>query len=1211
MKRKIITSLLAVILVITMMPLNVFAAETPSAQAEGALDGLVLNKQAWLEDNGTYTIQLDAYAKGIVSTTTTKVVKPADIVLVLDQSGSMVQEEIDGIPTNKFDVVDGVTNKNLAENTYYYEVDGEYFKINAKKELIDKQITWLGQDGKTYSDDELSYSWTRKYDGQVYYTATPFVTDSLSVWTRNHKTTLGFVNTFWYVNEKTGVESSHRASAKDARSAFSSSYDDGTHTVEFHNDGAPSSGDTDADDPYYVAAVYTAVTKQEVTTYRYTYSYTDANGREVVIGHCTEGTETEVDNAACEVRPIYVKGTRTGTRLEALKYAANEFVNDIHDSAVRNNVEHRVAVVGFASDDYGDSSNQYYYSNTELFKGSTQYNYAVGGKESTHNTTGNLASNHYNSAYQNLLTAEGYANVQDSIDALAGHGGTHPSLGFDMANGIFGANSETGSGRTKIVIFLTDGQPGDTKFDTTEANATLSQAKTSKDTYGAKVYTVAVLNENEATTEIGEFLKSTSSDGTYTLATDAEKLAGFFETVDEEINNTETTVTLSENAIMLDRMSDYFVVPADFTLEKNVNVQIAKHTGYDSFATPTSAPSNVVAKLSYASDNQTIKGVSVEGFNYISEENLVTTDDTGGSVIAKGNKLVVTLTGLLAKDEAATNAYVNTNAEVSGIWDTDSTGQDYGMLKAFNMPHAYITKESFVLDYAKNAKLSLFDTSVNRLDGNEDGLFSKVGDSNTILKDEYGNASIVDGSLAYEPSTMQWSGFDTFYALGKDSKIGDSQKKNIWSKVNVIPANNVYYEDDFITTKGGKVGIAYSGVWKEITDQGNTKTPNTETPNTDVHGGSENLDLADDAKFTDGSAHESSAAGATATFTFTGTGVDVYSRTNMDSGIVRAQLFNGEDVTDTAALTQVLIVDNKAASGDYYQIPTVSFMNLEHGKYTVKLTVGAKTENGNTRSTYYLDGIRVYKPLSEYNESTDDVMDAYKDEIGAHFTAVRDILLESNSFVAESAQKEGVVFIDELDNSGTQGANTSVIGKYKDYGPKNEVYLAKGQSIGFKTGNPQGKVCIGIKAPAGATKAKITNDVNTSDLDIKASSDLYYKITPNPDGLVVIENTGDNLLSITKLKMTGEMAVGEVSVMSLLSYADTFDTLPVVDYEPQPEEPDVDVDTGTDTEGDTNTGGDVEIENPDVEDDTVQNDITELRNWIKNTFAQLIKWLGR
>ena len=1200
MKRKILTSLLTVALIITMMPLNVFAAETPSAQAEEGLDDLVMSKQAWLEDDGTYTIQLDAFARGVVSKTTTQVVKPADIVLVLDQSGSMVQQTIEGIPTNTFETVDNVTNKNLTEGAYYYEVDGEYFRINAKKELIDKEVTWVGEDGKTYTDDQISYYWERKYDGQKYYTATPFVTNSLSKWTRTHKTTISIINTFWYLNDATGEDSDgtweRATSAKGARDNFINKFDDDAHTVEFHNDGAPSSGDTSADDPYYVAAVYTAVTKQEVNTYRYTYSYTDFTGREVVIGQSTTGTETGVDNAVCEVEPIYVRGTTTGTRLEALKYAANEFLYAVHESAVKNNVDHRIAVVGFASDDYGDSSNQYYYSNTELFKGATQYNYAVNGKQSTYNTDGNLADDYYASAYENVLTSDGYTNVQASIGALAGHGGTHPDLGFKMANGIFASNNE--AGRTKVVIFLTDGKPGDSGFDTDVADATLSEVSTSKNTYGATVYTVAVLNESEATEDITDFLNATASNGTYTLATNAEKLSSFFETVDQDINNTETEVTLSEDAIMLDRISDYFVVPDGFSLANNVTVQIAKHAGNEAFGTPTAAPSTVKAYLSYANDNETIKGISVRGFNYVSPENIVTTDSLGGSIAANGNKLVVTIKGLLAKDIAATNTYVETNGGNSGIWDTDANGE-YGMLKAFEMPHTLIAKKAFVLDYAKNAELALFDTSVNRLDENEDGLFSKVEASDIKLEEYYGDASIIEGALTYEPSTMEWSGFDTFYALGKDSKVGDRKTKNIWSKVNVIPANNVYYEDDFVTTDNGKVGIVYSGTWTEKAGSGNTETPNTETPNTDVHGGWQNVDLADDKEFTDGSAHESSTKGATATFTFTGTGVDIYSKTTMTTGAVKAQLYAGEEVK-AAALTKVLTVDNKSASGDYYQIPTVSFMNLDHGTYTVKLTVVSTSD---ARSTYYLDGIRVYNPLSEDNEYSDDVMDAYDDEIGAMFIEVRDRLVED---LEETDQVDGVVFIDEKED-GT-GKTTSVVGEYVEYGPKNEVYLAPGNSIAFSVGLPEDKVCVGIKAPEGVTTASVTNGASTSTLKINASSDLYYEITPNADGIVLIKNTGDKLLSITKLKLTGEMAVEEVSVMSLLTYANAFRELPSVEYDAQPEEPDVDVDTDTDVD---DNNGNIEIENPNVDDNDHLDFINQLRNWVKNTFTNLRKWLGR
>lgn len=51
------------------------------------VDGLVMDKTATANEDGTYNITLEAYTTGTVSTSETT--KPTDIVLVLDQSGSM------------------------------------------------------------------------------------------------------------------------------------------------------------------------------------------------------------------------------------------------------------------------------------------------------------------------------------------------------------------------------------------------------------------------------------------------------------------------------------------------------------------------------------------------------------------------------------------------------------------------------------------------------------------------------------------------------------------------------------------------------------------------------------------------------------------------------------------------------------------------------------------------------------------------------------------------------------------------------------------------------------------------------------------------------------------------------------------------------------------------------------------------------------------
>lgn len=64
------------------------------------VDGLVMNKTATANDDGTYNITLEAYTTGTVSTSETT--KPTDIVLVLDQSGSMAKDMTSSTYTERY-----------------------------------------------------------------------------------------------------------------------------------------------------------------------------------------------------------------------------------------------------------------------------------------------------------------------------------------------------------------------------------------------------------------------------------------------------------------------------------------------------------------------------------------------------------------------------------------------------------------------------------------------------------------------------------------------------------------------------------------------------------------------------------------------------------------------------------------------------------------------------------------------------------------------------------------------------------------------------------------------------------------------------------------------------------------------------------------------------------------------------------------------------
>lgn len=100
----------------------------------GSDKGMVINKTATANSNGTYTIQLEAYATGSKVITEVKEDIPTDIVLVLDQSGSMADcivcgKEIGRNSTHTVYTYTAVYNPSTRYD-YYIIVDGNYIKLS-------------------------------------------------------------------------------------------------------------------------------------------------------------------------------------------------------------------------------------------------------------------------------------------------------------------------------------------------------------------------------------------------------------------------------------------------------------------------------------------------------------------------------------------------------------------------------------------------------------------------------------------------------------------------------------------------------------------------------------------------------------------------------------------------------------------------------------------------------------------------------------------------------------------------------------------------------------------------------------------------------------------------------------------------------------------------------------------------------------------------
>lgn len=87
--RRFLAAMLAVVMLVALMPAAAQAADEQTMYESGKL---YLDKTATLEDDGTYTIYLEAFATGTPVTTSVITGTPLDVVLVIDQSGSIYND---------------------------------------------------------------------------------------------------------------------------------------------------------------------------------------------------------------------------------------------------------------------------------------------------------------------------------------------------------------------------------------------------------------------------------------------------------------------------------------------------------------------------------------------------------------------------------------------------------------------------------------------------------------------------------------------------------------------------------------------------------------------------------------------------------------------------------------------------------------------------------------------------------------------------------------------------------------------------------------------------------------------------------------------------------------------------------------------------------------------------------------------------------------
>lgn len=416
------------------------------------------------------------------------------------------------------------------------------------------------------------------------------------------------------------------------------------------------------------------------------------------------------DTADGHVQFYARSGEDTTIRLDALVRAINKFSESVKNKCAgvdqqlgtADDVDHRVAIVGFSSDE-----DEFY--NTELLTGvpitqgsahskldqtsNVPYYYPTGYVQNGV-MYGSITTAQYGNALQSMKTTDGQTSVSNAINALTAHGGTETLAGLTMAEKIFANTNSTG--RNRVVVLFTD---GDT--DSNRASV-VNKAYTLKNTYNATVYTVGIFGRangqppiTSSTTDANALLHRISSnypnatatsgyygniyyndgslnsslkgdDSYYLSASDSDTLSTIFQKISSQLS--ESDISLDSQTVIKDTVTKYFDMPTDAS---KVSVKSYDCTGVAD-GKPTWSETGTVINNAVTLD-PTDNSVNVTGFdfnaNYVTENGRSETDPKKEGTF-HGRKLVIEFT-VSVKDGFVGGNSVPTNGSDSGVYDKD------------------------------------------------------------------------------------------------------------------------------------------------------------------------------------------------------------------------------------------------------------------------------------------------------------------------------------------------------------------------------------------------------------------------------------------------------------------------------------------------------------------------------------------------------------
>ena len=500
--------------------------------------GVVVNKQLEPNGDGKYDLKIEAYSTKEMEPITEKI--PTDFIVVADQSGSMSTADM---PTDYEKVTDTTYLETIATSNkgYYYKDGDNYYRVYPVKgylyEYFPANSKWVYN---VLSEAGADLSWFQGEEEASFNYANQYYYDYNGTYCPVTVTITGKVGTYYikFKYKKPGATDytdfirPDNPIYKNILGGQNSTYKKGDFGYDVIND--------------VLTAVYrdpTGYTYSEVKVFPFNgrifdpintgmyinydlykrhvgytkLCYRDSQGVEHVLPsdntapwkYCNSAGQALNDKTGSrpQYNNLYTEKGNNQTRLDALKAALNQFAKAVADETDSfGSVDNKISIVGFSSDEST-------YRNTELLTGE-ELTIASGETNGIRKPTADAAPETY---YAKALVSStngspGVVNpkITSGIAALTARGGTQPEDGLEMAYKVLanrtnkqytirsGANKGTSVERNTIVIFFTDGHPGDYDYSEmySEANDVVDAAYNIKHT-NSKIFSIGVFGESD------------------------------------------------------------------------------------------------------------------------------------------------------------------------------------------------------------------------------------------------------------------------------------------------------------------------------------------------------------------------------------------------------------------------------------------------------------------------------------------------------------------------------------------------------------------------------------------------------------------------------------------------------------------------------------------------------------------------------------------